>query len=76
MKPWPDNAFLQGYYEPLTTECTAPDLIVEGEIPKDLNGTFYRNGPNPQFAPEREYHFLLATAWYTPSILTTARSAI
>jgi carotenoid cleavage dioxygenase len=57
MKPWPDNAFLQGYYEPLTAECTAPDLVIEGEIPKDLNGTFYRNGPNPQFPPEREYHF-------------------
>lgn len=57
MEPWPDNAFLQGYYEPLTAECTAPDLIIEGEIPKDLNGTFYRNGPNPQFAPKNEYHF-------------------
>ena len=57
MKPWPDNAFLQGYYEPLTAECTAPDLIIEGEIPKDLNGTFYRNGPNPQVPPKNEYHF-------------------
>jgi carotenoid cleavage dioxygenase len=57
MKPWPDNAFLQGYYEPLTFEADAPDLVIEGEIPKDLNGTFFRNGPNPQFPPEREYHF-------------------
>ena len=32
MKPWPDNPFLQCYYEPLTTECTAPDLVIEGEI--------------------------------------------
>lgn len=57
MNPWPDNAFLQGYYEPLTTECDAPDLVIEGEIPKELNGSFFRNGPNPQFPPEREYHF-------------------
>jgi carotenoid cleavage dioxygenase-like enzyme len=57
MKPWPNNPFLQGYYEPLTAECTAPDLVIEGEIPKDLNGTFFRNGPNPQFPPENEYHF-------------------
>ena len=57
MKPWPDNAFLQGYYEPLTAEVNAPDLVIEGEIPSDLNGSFYRNGPNPQFPPEREYHF-------------------
>ena len=57
MEPWPDNAFLQGYYEPLTAECSAPDLVIEGEMPKDLNGTFYRNGPNPQFPPKNEYHF-------------------
>ncbi len=57
MKAWPDNPFLQGYYEPITFEADAPDLIVEGEIPRDLNGTFYRNGPNPQFPPENEYHF-------------------
>lgn len=57
MDPWPDNAFLKGYYEPLTAECTAPDLIIEGNIPTDLNGTFYRNGPNPQFPPKNEYHF-------------------
>ncbi len=57
MKPWPDNEFLKGYYEPLTTECTAPDLVIEGEIPRELNGTFYRNGPNPQVPPKNEYHF-------------------
>jgi carotenoid cleavage dioxygenase len=57
MQPWPDNAFLKGYYEPLTAECTAPDLVIEGEIPRDLNGTFYRNGPNPQLPPKNEYHF-------------------
>ena len=57
MKPWPDNAFLQGYYEPLTAEFTAPDLVIEGEMPRELNGTFYRNGPNPQVPPENEYHF-------------------
>ena len=57
MKPWPDNEFLKGYYEPLTFECDAPDLVIEGEIPSDLNGTFYRNGPNPQVPPKNEYHF-------------------
>jgi carotenoid cleavage dioxygenase len=57
MKPWPDDPFLQGYYEPITTECTAPDLVIEGEIPRDINGTFFRNGPNPQFTPLPDYHF-------------------
>ena len=57
MKEWPNNAFLQGYYEPITFEANAPDLVIEGEIPKDLNGTFYRNGPNPQVPPKNDYHF-------------------
>jgi len=57
VKPWPDSEFLKGYYEPLTAECTAPDLVIEGEIPRELNGTFYRNGPNPQLPPANEYHF-------------------
>ncbi|TDJ24915.1 MAG: carotenoid oxygenase family protein [Gammaproteobacteria bacterium] len=38
-------------------ECEAPDLVIEGEVPKDLFGTFYRNGPNPQFAPRGDYHW-------------------
>jgi carotenoid cleavage dioxygenase len=49
--PMPDNPFLQGFFEPLQMECDAPDLIIEGEIPKDLNGSFYRNGPNPRYTP-------------------------
>jgi len=57
MQPWPDNEFLKGYYEPLTFECDAPDLLIEGEIPRELNGIFYRNGPNPQVPPANEYHF-------------------
>ena len=57
MKPFPDNPFLQGYYEPITFEADAPDLVIEGEIPRELNGTFYRNGPNPQVPPKNDYHF-------------------
>src|SRR5438046_9071654 len=30
-------------------ECDAPILTVTGELPRELNGTLYRNGPNPQF---------------------------
>jgi carotenoid cleavage dioxygenase len=33
------------------------DLVVEGEIPRHLDGTLYRNGPNPQFAPRGRYHW-------------------
>lgn len=34
---------------PIPMECDAPFLTVEGDLPRELNGTLYRNGPNPQF---------------------------
>jgi carotenoid cleavage dioxygenase len=34
---------------PIPFECDAPFLKVQGELPRQLNGTLYRNGPNPQF---------------------------
>ena len=34
---------------PIPMECDAPHLKVTGELPRELNGTLYRNGPNPQF---------------------------
>src|SRR5674476_1657396 len=34
---------------PIPMECDAPYLKVVGELPRELNGTLYRNGPNPQF---------------------------
>ena len=34
---------------PIPFECDAPHLKVVGELPRELNGTLYRNGPNPQF---------------------------
>ena len=57
-KPFPtDDPFLRGYYAPLNAECDAPNLQVTGEVPTSLNGTLYRNGPNPQFAPRGRYHW-------------------
>src|ERR1700739_4715303 len=34
---------------PIPMECDAPFLKVVGKLPRELNGTLYRNGPNPQF---------------------------
>src|SRR6201989_3019614 len=34
---------------PIPFEADAPFLKVSGELPRELNGTLYRNGPNPQF---------------------------
>jgi carotenoid cleavage dioxygenase len=52
-----DDPFLRGNYGPLLLEGEAHDLPVEGELPRELHGTLYRNGPNPQFAPRGRYHW-------------------
>ena len=60
-RPFPtDNPLLQGGFEPIRMECDNADLFVHGEIPGGLNGTLYRIGPNPQFAPRGRYNPLQA----------------
>ena len=56
-RPFPDDPFLQGNYAPWPMEGEIHDLVVTGEIPAELNGTLYRNGSNPQFAPRGQYHW-------------------
>ncbi len=49
---------LNGYYAPFHAEMDAPDLVIEGTLPAGLHGSFYRNGPDPQFPPHEQdrYH--------------------
>jgi len=57
-----NNIFLEGNFAPIYDEYTlegSADLEVRGKIPKDLNGAFYRNGPNPQHQPGENYHWFL-----------------
>ena len=42
-----DNQYLKGNYAPVTEELTATNLEVVGELPRELNGRYLRNGPNP-----------------------------
>lgn len=54
------NMFLEGNFAPVNDELTLHnnnDFDVRGKIPKDLNGSFFRNGPNPQFAQPANYHW-------------------
>jgi carotenoid cleavage dioxygenase-like enzyme len=41
------NRYLDGNYAPVTDEVTAFELGVIGQLPKELNGRYLRNGPNP-----------------------------
>src|SRR5712675_2005684 len=43
---------------PIPMECDAPHLKIEGELPRELNGTLYRNGPNPQFEAPGAHWFV------------------
>lgn len=49
--------YLSGNYAPVHTEVSVRDLRVIGEIPRDLAGTFVRNGANPRFRQEGRHHW-------------------
>ncbi len=51
------NPFLTGIFAPVVREVTADDLEVIGDIPRDLDGIYLRNGPNPAFQPRGRYHW-------------------
>jgi carotenoid cleavage dioxygenase len=54
------HPFLTGIYTPLKAELTLEALIVDGNIPAELNGTYLKNGPNPAGNPNpARYH------WFT-----------
>ena len=43
---------------PIPFEADAPHLKITGELPRELNGTLYRNGPNPQFSSPGAHWFV------------------
>src|ERR1700750_582596 len=43
---------------PIPFESDAPFLKIQGELPRELNGTLYRNGPNPQFESPGAHWFV------------------
>src|SRR5580658_5659322 len=43
-----DSFFRVGNYAPVFDELTTFDLPVEGAIPRELNGWYLKNGPNPR----------------------------
>lgn len=54
------NPFLSGNFAPVRSEDDFAALPVMGTLPPELEGTLYRNGPNPQFAPrDANYHWFL-----------------
>src|SRR5690606_12635553 len=50
--PFPKTPTFMTIDEPFRLEFDLFDLEVEGEIPAELNGTFYRVGPDQQYPPK------------------------
>ena len=50
---------LSGRFEPIGSEIKADHLSVEGSLPSDLTGGYFRNGPNPRFTPLGSYTYPL-----------------
>ncbi len=51
-KKFPENLNYSGFDTPSRVEADVLDLEVTGEIPMEMNGTFFRVGPDPQFQPK------------------------
>lgn len=53
-----ENPYLSGIYAPTEHEIDVAALeVIAGEIPRDLFGSYVRNGPNPRFAPRGRHHW-------------------
>jgi carotenoid cleavage dioxygenase-like enzyme len=51
------NPILQGNFAPLDKENSYEvGQIISGQVPKDINGVYIRNGPNPKLMPENKCH--------------------
>ena len=47
--PFPQTMDFAGHNEPMRIECDIFDMVVEGEIPAEINGVWYRSVPDPQY---------------------------
>src|SRR5450755_3945703 len=54
MQRYPDAPEFTGLNAPLGEEYEVPDLEIEGRIPGDVEGTFFRAVPDPAFPPFME----------------------
>ena len=52
---FPDTRNFTGFFSPSGVEAHVNNVpLISGEIPADLDGTFYRVAPDPQFPPRAE----------------------
>jgi len=51
MSHFPDKPNFRGLFAPSRVEADLHDLEIEGTVPAELEGVFFRVAPDPQFAP-------------------------
>ena len=51
-----DHPYRTGAWHPQNTEWRATDMVVEGDIPDDLDGVYLRNTENPLHPAMKRYH--------------------
>ncbi len=64
---------LEGPLAPIRSEDDF-ELRITGRIPEALQGTFYRNGPNPQFDPTGAYHAFIGDGMLHAFFLADGRA--
>jgi len=52
-----EDPYLSGGYAPVDDEATFALEPIEGVVPRDLNGVYVRNGPNPRFSAPGRHHW-------------------
>jgi len=50
-QPFPATPDFSGHNAPSRVECDIYDLVVEGTLPAEINGNWYRSIPDPQYPP-------------------------
>jgi len=50
-KPFPNTMDFAGWNAPSRIECDIYDLVTEGVVPDEINGSWYRSIPDPQYSP-------------------------
>jgi carotenoid cleavage dioxygenase-like enzyme len=53
-RAYPDTVAFRGFFAPSRIEADVYDLDVDGQIPPELYGAFYRAAADTQFPPRRQ----------------------
>ena len=68
---FPDEIEFRGLNTPIRTESSVRNLAVEGVIPADIRGAFFRSVPDPAHPPMTAGHTLLSADGMVAKFLFT-----